>query len=67
MYNFAMDFKDVTRQILRSDIRGVVLSWDFVTFKISTSNVVAYIVHPSLNVSGSFGILVVFSHGQGTL
>ena len=67
MHNFAMDFKDVTRQILRSDIRGIVLSWDFVTFEISTSDVVAYIVHPSLDVSGSLGILVVFSHGQGTL
>ena len=37
------------------------------TFKISPSNVVAYIVHPSLDVSGSLGILFVFSHGQGTL
>ena len=67
MHDFAVDFEDITCQILCSDIQEFALAWDLVTFEISSSDVVAYIVRPSLDVSGYLGVLVVFSHGQGAL
>ena len=66
MHNTMVQLKDVRGQVLGSSVSRVDLAINLVACEGSRGNVVPCIVHSSLDVPGSLGVLDVFPNDEGT-